>query len=194
MARLPDLIPFAKEHNLKIGTIANLVKHRMRYDHLIELKETHTLDIDYAGAFECRIYVNRIDHSEHIALVKGDIHVTDTPLVRMHTLNSFEDIIGVNASRYRQLESALRAIDKNGSGVCVILRDSRPGALSHAYHSLHNSKTGNVFRSYGTGAQILLDLGIKNMTLLSNSSPDTLPALDGYGLKVVQRQNFSMDC
>ncbi|MEM6603175.1 MAG: 3,4-dihydroxy-2-butanone-4-phosphate synthase [Pseudomonadota bacterium] len=193
MARLPDLVPFAEKHKLKIGTIADLVQYRMRYDHLLEYKTSETIKTDYAGAFECRFYVNKIDGAEHVALVKGNFHGTEPTLVRMHNLNSFEDIIGVDKERYRQLEKALIKIDANGSGVCVILRDPRPDALSHALGAIKQprfSKNGGIFRSYGTGAQILLSLGVKNMILLSNSSPETLPALDGYGLSVVGRMNF----
>ena len=193
MARLPDLIPFAQHHKLKIGTIAGLVEYRMRYDHLIHFKHSDILDTGYAGIFECRIYVNKIDGAEHIALIKGNINTNEPTLVRMHTLNSFDDIIGVHPERYRQLEYALKAIHAKGNGVCVILRDSRPDALSYALHTLKNHKTGGVFRSYGTGAQILLDLGVKNMILLSNSHPDTLPALEGYGLRIVGQQNIMID-
>lgn len=193
MARLPDLIPFARAHNLKIGTIANLVSHRMRYDHPIELVETDRLETDYAGAFECRLYKNKIDGSEHIALIKGDISQQEAPLVRMHNLNSLEDIIGVKKSRYRQLEAALRTINHHGSGVCVLLRDPRRSALSFALKNLKKPSERTVFKSFGTGAQILLDIGIKKMTLLSNSAPDTLPALDGYGLSVSEWRSFSLE-
>ena len=193
MARLPDLIPFAQEHNLKIGTIANLVSHRVRYDHPVELIQTDIIETDYAGSFECRLYENKIDGSEHMALVKGNIQSEEAPLVRMHTLNSFEDIIGVKKNRYRQLEAALKTIHDHGSGVCVILRDPRRSALYFALKNLKNPKDRNVFRSFGTGAQILLDIGIKKMTILSNSAPDTLPALDGYGLSVVEWRAFSLE-
>ena len=193
MARLDDLIPFAKEHNLKIGTIANLVKHRMRYDNIVELIETDTLHTDYAGSFECRLYENKIDGSEHMALIKGDITTEKSPLVRMHNLNSFEDVIGIHQKRYRQLEYALKTINKNGSGVCVILRDPRRTALSFALKNIKNPKNRNIFRSFGTGAQILRDIGISNMTLLSNSEPDTLPALDGYGLSVSEWRSFKSE-
>lgn len=190
MARLPDLIPFAKHHGLKMGTIASLVEYRTQNEHLITLKQKTTLHVPYAGDFECRIYVNNIDGGEHIALIKGDISGGDDIWVRMHTLNTLTDIIGTHDDKYRLLEYALKMIHAQGSGVCVIMRDPRTGALSHALDNLHQVKTGGVFRSFGTGAQILRDLGVKNMVLLSNSSPDSMPALEGYGLCVTARMGI----
>ena len=188
MARLPDLIPFAEKHGLKIGTIADLVAYRRRYDHPIALRHQEVIETDYAGSFTCRVYVNKLDGSEHIALVKGEINDGEPVPVRMHALNSFEDIIGVSAKRYRQTEAALSEIHRRGRGVCVLLRDCRPEALGMALDGLKNPKSGRVFKEYGAGAQILLDLGVKNMILLSNSDPETLPGLEeGYGLRVVGR-------
>lgn len=193
MSRLNDLIPFAEKHNLKMGTIASLVEYRTKHDHLVDLKEVSSLDIPYAGTFECRIYHHKIDGSEHIALVKGKISPDKETLVRMHTINSFDDVIGVRSDRYRQLEFALKMIAENGSGVCVILRDPRLNALSSSLAGIKNPKVGGVFRSYGTGAQILLDLAIKDMILLSNTTPDTFPALEGYGLRVVGHKPITME-
>ena len=190
MARLPDLIPFAQHHNLKIGTIADLVAYRRRFDKVIALKRTEILHTDYAGDFECRIYRNIIDNSEHIALIKGDITATDIIPVRMHALNSFRDILGVPYNQYRSPESALKLIHQKGCGVCVIMRDMRPDALSYALDAILSPTEMTAFRDYGTGAQILLDIGVRNMVLLTNSSPSNLPALDGYGLSVVGRETI----
>lgn len=190
MARLPDLIPFAQKHNLKIGTIADLVAYRRRFDKVITLKRTETLYTEYAGDFECRIYRNIIDNSEHIALIKGDISAVDAVPVRMHALNSFRDILGIPYNQYRIPEAALRLIAQKGYGVCVIMRDVRPDALSHAFDAVTSPITETAFRDYGTGAQILLDLGVRNMILLTNSAPHNLPALEGYGLSVVARENI----
>ncbi len=188
MARLPDLIPFAQKHGLKIGTIADLVAYRRRFDRVIALKRTEILHTDYAGDFECRIYRNIIDNSEHIALIKGDITTADTVPVRMHALNSFRDILAVPYHQYRMPESALKLIHQKGVGVCVIMRDMRPDALSYALDAILSPFEATAFRDYGTGAQILLDIGVRNMVLLTNSAPSNLPALDGYGLSVMGRE------
>lgn len=192
MARLPDLIPFAKKHGLKIGTIADLVAYRRRFDKVITLKRTEILHTDYAGDFECRIYKNTIDNAEHIALIKGDITQSDITPVRMHAINSFRDILGIPNGNNRGLEFALRQIQQKGVGVCVIMRDARPDALSYALDSVVSplEATAASFRDYGTGAQILLDIGVRKMVLLTNSSPSNLPALDGYGLTVVGRETI----
>lgn len=190
MARLPDLIPFAEKHGLKIGTIADLVAYRRRFDKVIALKRTEILHTDYAGDFECRIYRNIIDNSEHIALIKGDITTADAVPVRMHALNSFRDILAVPYHQYRNPEAALRLIHQKGCGICVIMRDMRPDALSYALDAILSPIEATAFRDYGTGAQILLDIGVRNMILLTNSAPSNLPALDGYGLTVVGRETI----
>lgn len=190
MARRDDLIPFAKQHNLKIGTIADLVAYRRHFDSIIQLKRTETLKTDYAGEFECRIYTNTVDNSEHIAMIKGDISSIDAVPVRMHAINSFRDILGIPYDQYRTPEAALRLIDQKGVGVCILMRDMRPDAPSYALEAIFEPKISSDFRDFGAGAQILLDLGIQNMTLLSNSAPNNLPALEGYGLKVVGRESL----
>jgi 3,4-dihydroxy 2-butanone 4-phosphate synthase/GTP cyclohydrolase II len=192
MARLPDLIPFAKQHNLKIGTIADLVAYRRRFDKIVKLKRTEILKTDYAGDFECRIYHNIIDNSEHVALIKGDLATTNKPIpVRMHSLNSFRDILGIPYNQYRTPEIALKYIHQQGIGVCVIMRDVRPNALSYALDVTLSPATATDFRDYGTGAQILLDLGVREIILLTNNTTSTnFPALDGYDLKVVARQSI----
>jgi 3,4-dihydroxy 2-butanone 4-phosphate synthase/GTP cyclohydrolase II len=109
----------------------------------------------------------------------------------MHALNSFRDILGVPYNQYRSPEFALKLIHQKGCGVCVIMRDMRPDALSYALDAILSPTEMTAFRDYGTGAQILLDIGVRNMVLLTNSSPSNLPALDGYGLSVVGRETIS---
>lgn len=190
MARLDDLIPFAQKHNLKMGTIAQLVEHRIRYDNLITLKDVHEIETPYAGKFKCHIYQNSLDNTEHLALIKGEPDFSEPTYVRMHAINSFEDLIGLNDKRYRQLERALIKLHEKNSGVCVLLRDNRPDALSYALGDIKNPKISGIFRAYGIGAQILLNIGVHEMILLSNSNPETLPALEGYGLSVTSWEAF----
>ncbi len=185
MARRPDLIVFAKQHGLKMGAIADLVAYRRRYDHLLKLKYTRPLQTDYAGEFLCKVYENTLDGSEHIALIKGDPSNDEPIHVRMHALNSFEDIIGICAERYRKTEAALKEIHRIGRGVCILLRDHRPDALGAALEGIENPKSSGIFKEYGLGAQILTDLKIKNMILLTNSEPGAMPGLaEGYGLNI----------
>ena len=186
MARLPDLVKFARFHNLKIATIADLIAYRRRHETIV--KRTHEIDFEsrYGGRFRLVVYVNRVEYAEHIALVKGDVGDGDPVLVRMHALNVLEDLLGDEPDRGSQLHAAMAEIGRRGRGVVVLIREPRPTALSDLVE--RRLGVGEVrsprLRDYGAGAQILLDLGVKDMILLSNTARRTIVGLDGYGLSV----------
>lgn len=197
MARLPDLIPFAQQHGLKIATIADLIEYRRRIERLVELKAQTTINSRFGGAFEVRVYANKIDGSEHVALVCGDVSVDEPVLVRMHQHHFLADLLGdmtpdvffggEQRSRSSELQAAMRMIGEKGRGVIVIIRDVHADALSVAVRERHDRtprKPIHELRQYGIGAQILLDLGVKNMTLLSNAQR-SIVGLDGYGITLV---------
>jgi len=187
MARMPDLVKFAQFHGLKIGTIEDLISYRRRYDHLIVRSMETEINSAHGGAFRMLIYVNTIERVEHVALVKGDITGPEPVLVRMHALNLFDDILGTSPARAGMLPEAMKAIDAAGRGIVVLIRDTRASSLADMVK--RGAAAGPVeLRDYGIGAQILLDLGVQEMVLLTNSPKRSIIGLDGYGLKVVGQQ------
>jgi 3,4-dihydroxy 2-butanone 4-phosphate synthase/GTP cyclohydrolase II len=190
MARMPDLVRFAQFHNLKIGTIADLIAYRLKNDRLVELVTETTLDSIYGGKFVMKVYHSKVSNAEHVALVKGDLSGDKPVLVRMHAMNVMEDVLGDNtANKATELQRALGMIAKEGRGVAVIIRERHPTRLSDSIKIRKGElpANANTLRDYGVGAQILLDLGVKNMTLLSNTRR-TIIGLEGYGLKVIDQK------
>lgn len=190
MARMPDLVRFAQYHRLKIGTIADLIAYRLRHDRIVQrLLETSLTSI-YGGAFRMAVYVNRIAYAEHIALVKGEVSEGDPVLVRMHASNVLNDVLGdTRGGKTCQLHDAMRMIGAYGRGVVVLIREPHKSSLSDRVRSLMagTSEETPQLRDYGIGAQILLDLGVKEMILLSNTER-TLIGFEGYGLRILGRQ------
>ncbi len=185
MARLPDLVGFAQRHGLKLGTIADLIAHRRRTERLVSRVTETTIDSAHGGAFRMLVYANTVEYAEHIALVKGDISGPGPVPVRMHALNVLTDVLGDHASRGAggDLHEAMRMIGAEGRGVVVLIREPRPTALSER---VARQKDGAppALRDYGVGAQILLDLGVREMVLLTNH-PRAVVGLEGYGLSIV---------
>ncbi len=197
MARLADLIEFAKLHKLKIGTIADLIAYRLRNDRIIERSAETAFDSIHGGQFHMIIYVNTIAYAEHIALVKGDIAADGDGgpvLVRMHALNVLEDVLGdKSTAKSRELHQAMRMIGDEGRGAVVLIREPLRTSLSDRVRSKtdENIVRPGQLRDYGVGAQILLDLGIRDMILLSNTQ-QTIVGLEGYGLSVVERRSIDL--
>ena len=191
MARMPDLVSFAQTHNIKIGTIADLIAYRRRTEKLVEAVTDTEIDSRHGGRFRLRVYRTRIGQVEHIALIKGDITGDEPVLVRMHQYNVLSDLLGDRTDRKAGLlDEAMRVIGARGRGVLVALREPTPNMLSEAIRERDGETptgwTGSL-RHYGIGAQILQDLGIRDMILLSNSTRPIV-GLDGYGLTVVGRE------
>lgn len=190
MARMPDLIAFAQFHNLKIGTIADLIAYRRREGSIIECCLTAPFNSMYGGDFTMHIYVNKAAYAEHVALVKGDLGFGETPpLVRMHALNVLEDVLGDRSQGHGgELQTSMRLIAEAGRGVIVLLREAQAASLSQRLEAqLKGQEPIKELRDYGVGAQILLDLGVRDMILLSNSHR-TIVGLEGYGLRVVEQR------
>ncbi len=190
MARLPDLVKFAQFHGLKVATIADLIAYRRRNDNLIERAVETNLVTHDGDEFQLLIYVNKVQYAEHIALVMGDISGPDPVMVRMHAINVFDDVIGVKGRRNDVIGESMRMIAKEGRGVLVLIRDTRATIVSDMLDkdgTRDPNRAPRQLREYGVGAQILLDLGIQEMRLLSNSNPRTIVGLEGYGLKVVEQ-------
>ncbi len=191
MARMADLLVFAQRHGLKIGTIADLIAYRRCHESFVRVVDEKMIETPHGGPFRLRVYVNSVDNTEHLALIKGDVTTPDPVLVRMHAINILEDLFGMgrNGSRRSLVERAMRRIGKEGRGVMVVIRDVREGVIeARLAEAAPASAAEKRLIDYGIGAQILLDLGIKNMVLLSNSPTPKIVGLEGYGLNLVARQ------
>ena len=190
MARRDDLIAFAQRHGLKIATIADLIAYRRRHDRVVERRLTETLESRYGGTFQTAIYVDKTTDVEHIALWKGELSSAGPVLVRVHVLDVLDDALGERTSgKAGELEQVMRLIDEVGRGVLVVIREPTPTSLSDGIKARlgEQEKPFGELRDYGVGAQILLDLGVTDMILLSNTKR-TIVGLDGYGLKVVEQR------
>jgi 3,4-dihydroxy 2-butanone 4-phosphate synthase/GTP cyclohydrolase II len=196
MARLPDLIEFAKTHELKIATIADLISYRRKHERLVKRTLQTTLHSAYGGDFSMIVYVNTLEYAEHVALVKGDISGEEPVLVRMHALNVLIDLLGdTKDNKANELQRAMEKIGRVGRGVVVLLREPRKNSLSELAQARESvgqdgALYGRNLRDYGIGAQILLDLGIKNMRLLTNSKRSVV-GLEGYGLSIDGYESIS---
>ncbi len=190
MARMPDLVRFAQYHHLKIGTIADLIAYRLRHDRIVQRILETSLTSIHGGTFRMSVYINRIAYAEHIALVKGDLGENGPVLVRMHALNVLDDVLGdTRSGKTCQLHDAMRIIGATGRGAVVLIREPHKSSLSDRVRALitGTSEETPQLRDYGIGAQILLDLGVKDMILLSNTER-TLVGFEGYGLRIVDRR------
>ena len=187
MARLPQLLEFAKQHGLKVATIADLIAYRRRSEKLVQREVETTLRSRYGGEFRMILYTNTLHYAEHVALVKGEIRPDTPTLVRVHKLDVLRDVLGdteSGGSKQRSME-----IIAEVGGVLLLIREPSPTSLSDSVknriRSRENGETPQVsdLRDYGIGAQILLDLGVRDMILLTNSNRPIV-GLEGYGLSV----------
>jgi 3,4-dihydroxy 2-butanone 4-phosphate synthase/GTP cyclohydrolase II len=187
MARRNDLITFAQRHGLKIGTISDLIAYRRRYDSIIKRISETKLDSMWGGDFRCVVYINKVTMAQHVALVKGDPAAPGPVTVRMHAVNLFTDTLGQRSGgRGGEIEASMRAIADEGRGVIVLIREPLTVVLAEQRRRAGEpiAPAGVELRDYGVGAQILIDLGIKEMTLLTNSKK-SIVGIEGFGLKVV---------
>ncbi len=190
MARRDDLIAYCQKHGLKIGTIADLIAYRRRVDRVVERVLERDFESRWGGSFRMIVYVNTADGTEHAALVKGNLDGDAPALVRMHRVNPLIDIMGdTTTGRGDELHRAMELIGEEGRGVVVVIRAARPDSLSTLFegHEIEPDESGGALRAYGTGAQILLDLGIREMVLLSNSERIVV-GLGGFGLSIAGRR------
>ncbi len=191
MARLPDLIAFAQLHGLKVGTIADLIAYRRKKDHLVKCIEETRIETRFGGDWDFKIYINTAEYAEHVVLVKGKVDPSKPVLVRMHALTIFDDMLGEMTGREGLLQKSMKLIGDEGNGVVVIIRDTRPNQLSQILRKRRGDttaqSTSDVLREVGIGAQILIDLGIRDVILLSHKIHNIV-GIDGYGLNIVDQR------
>lgn len=194
MARREDLVQFAQFHNLKIGTIADLIAYRRRHDRTVNRIAETTLKSKHGGEWAMHVFANAVPYAENVALVKGDISGDEPVLVRMHAISLFDDVLReADSERTGALQASMELIGEAGRGVVVVIREWYDTMLSDRVHARNgdlgktSEKHKNELRDYGVGAQILLELGVKDLILLSNA-PKKIIGIDGYGLNVVDHQ------
>ncbi len=191
MARRPQLELFAREHGLKIGSIADLIRYRLEHEETLERITDQMVNTDF-GEFRMLCYEDHVNRNVHLALVKGDLRGSELPLVRVHVQDTLGDVVGVHHSRLGwPLREAMRQVAAAGSGVLVLLRyGESPRELVRAARALEAPDTPTpesgqtVLRSFGTGAQILRDLGVSRMRVLS--APKQMHGISGFGLEIVE--------
>jgi len=192
MARLEDLMDFARTHGLKIGTIRDLIAYRLKKDHLVERVAAAPFKACGGADWQAQVFRDKSSGEEQLALVHGTLDTDRPVLVRMHSLDLFADVLGESCARSGVLQGAMRMIEQEGSGVVVTLHAAAPGSLSRSI-DLRAGKpveAGDAVRGYGTGAQILAALGIHDMILLSNTRHAPV-GLSGYGLAIVEERSIA---
>ncbi|MFD1610391.1 3,4-dihydroxy-2-butanone-4-phosphate synthase [Sphingomonas tabacisoli] len=192
MARLDDLVSFAQLHNLKIGTIRDLIAYRRRNDHLVERAAEMVFHSRWGGDWKAITFRNKVTGDELIALQKGKIDPNKPTLVRMHTMSMFVDVFGEDNQRAGLLSKSMEAIGEAGAGVIVVINKPMQGIVSRFMQLRAEGKVAGdpqveELRDYGIGAQILAELGVHDMVLLTNTH-HTLVGLEGYGLSIVGEQ------
>ncbi len=179
MARLPDLVAFAQKHNLKIGTISDLIAYRRRHDNLVKERSARRVASVHGGDWLMRIFADETHGDEHVVLTKGDLGAAGPVLVRMHTLNPLEDVLGVGDGHVGDLQGAMRVIASEGRGVVVLLRDTSMKLVEAGEAS------PQTLRQYGLGAQMLAALGLTEITLVTNSKAPKVVGIEAYGLSII---------
>ena len=194
MARLDDLMEFARLHGLKIGTIRDLIAYRLKKDHLVERVATAPFTAESGRQWQAQVFRDKANGEEQMALIYGTLDPTHPVMVRMHSLDLFADVFGEKGPKAGMLHGAMRMIEEEGSGVVVTLHAAAPGSLSRSIdlRSGKPAEIGDAVRGYGTGAQILAALGIHDMVLLSNSRHAPV-GLSGYGLAIVEERPIEAD-
>ena len=189
MARLDDLVSFAQFHKLKIGTIRDLIAYRRRHDHLVEKRAEMTFESRWGGQWKAMTFYNKATGDEQMALVKGRIDPGKPTLVRMHTMSMFVDVFGEANERAGLLSRSMEMIAEEGAGVIVVINRPMKDIVTRFMKLRAEGKSAGApeveeLRDYGVGAQILAELGVEEMELLTNTH-HTLVGLEGYGLSIV---------
>jgi 3,4-dihydroxy 2-butanone 4-phosphate synthase/GTP cyclohydrolase II len=178
MARLPDLIPYARMHGLKIGTISDLIAYRRRHDNLVVKTEQRVVESEYGGTWDMIIWTDQTWGVEHVTLSKGDLSTDEPVLVRTHALQEVTDILGLGPKSAGELPRAMQMIADEGRGVVCLFREPRKSLFSR------DEDGPRVVKNTGLGSQMLSNLGLSKLELLSDSPQTTYMGIDAYGLEI----------
>lgn len=187
MARMPDLVAFAQRHGLKVGTIEDLIAYRLKNDRIVKRTMTSQIDSVFGGTFDLHVYETTVEPVEHLALVRGDLSKPGPVLVRVHAVNMPADLLGIgtDGEKGSLIQKSLHIIAGEGRGVVVLIRDLRPRSVSSWLAKQAAGTAERRLVEIGVGSQILRDLGISDMMLLTNSPSSRYVGLEGYGLRIV---------
>jgi 3,4-dihydroxy 2-butanone 4-phosphate synthase/GTP cyclohydrolase II len=188
MARMPDLIKFAQLHGLKIATIADLIEYRRRKERLVRMEAEAPFVSEIGGEWLMRVYVDAVTDEEHVVLVKGTVNSETPVMVRMHHFNLLPDVLkDVQSVRTGELANAMQMVSDYGRGVIVFFRDTVGRLAERIRAKARGEDHTRRLVDYGVGAQILVDLGVKNMIVLTNTSK-VVVGLEGYGLHIAEQR------
>jgi 3,4-dihydroxy 2-butanone 4-phosphate synthase/GTP cyclohydrolase II len=203
MARMPDLVAFAQRHGLKIGTIEDLIGYRLQHDRVVKRTASAKVESAHGGPFDLHVYETPVDPVEHVAMVKGDLSAPGPVLVRVHVVSALSDLLGIAGADGQvpsgsPIAKSLEAIAAEGRGAVVLIRDLRPKSVSEwiAHNAerkrTHKTKAEKERRlvEIGVGSQILRDLGVRDMVLLSNAPPSRYVGLEAFGLRIVGQRKI----
>jgi len=179
MARLPDLVTFAAQHGLKIGTISDLITYRSRNDNLVTETGRRTVVSEFGGEWDMRIFTDQTHGTEHVAMIKGDITTPEPVLTRTHALHEATDILGLGPKSARQLPRSMEIIAEEGRGVVTLFRQPRNVLFAD------EEEGPRTIKQTGLGAQILSSLGLRDLILLTDSPKTKYLGLDAFGLSIV---------
>ena len=189
MARMPDLVAFAQRHGLKVGTIEDLIAYRLKNDRIVKRTVTSRVESAFGGDFDMHVYETTVEPFEHVVMVRGDLSAPGPVLVRVHAVNMPADMLGIDTEGEKGslIQKSLEIIAEEGRGVLVMIRDLRPRSVSGwlAKRAANAVTEERRLVEIGVGSQILRDLGISDMVLLTNSPSSRYVGLEGYGLRVV---------
>lgn len=188
MARMDDLVPFARQHGLKMGTIRDLIEYRRKHDHLVERINEVPFISDYGGDWRLITFRNKVDGTDSFVLQKGKVEPGKPTLARVHTISILDDMLGQPGPRKRVLQRAMAEIGREGSGLIVLLIRPREGGDPAGGGTAPDMD----LRSYGIGAQILADMGVQDMILLSNAHRNVV-AIEGHGLNIIGERAIPVD-
>ncbi len=189
MARLPEIIRFAKKHNLKVGTVSDLIKFRLKKTKIVKLVSERPFESEMGSGFSLKIFQNTISGEKHYALVKNINKDSNPYLVRMHRLNVTKDIFEEKNIFGSEIKSAFQLIENSGSGAIVLINSDMSPNILKTFNKRKVSKNKLELREYGVGAQILSLLGIKKIILLTNTKKNII-ALDGFNIEIVDQQKI----
>ncbi|MGB7243603.1 MAG: 3,4-dihydroxy-2-butanone-4-phosphate synthase [Sulfitobacter sp.] len=181
MARLPDLVAIGKAHDLKIGTISDLISYRHKHDNLLRERDSRMVTSAYGGEWHMRVFADEITGTDHVMLSKGDISTPEPLLVRTHALNALEDVLGLGPSKTAELPRAMRIIAEEGRGAVLLFREPHPKLRLDG----DEDEGPRTIKRTGIGAQIMSTLGLRDLILLTDSPQTKYVGLDAYNLSIV---------
>ena len=189
MARLPEIYELAMKHNLKVGTVSDLIKYRLSNTQIVKQVSERPFESKMGKDFTLKIFKNSLSGEEHYALVKNISSLNNSYPVRMHKLNIEKDIFGEKDIYGDEINHAFKIIEKNGSGAIVLINNDIAPNILKAFDQRQKQNNKLELREYGVGAQILKDIGIKKIILLSNSNKKII-ALDGFDIEIIKQQKI----